>query len=263
MTDIPQAFDHRRVSHALQELSEALPTVSSTPPGITPTRARRLMTEIASAIERLSLFSQAIDPVRQPPDIFDPYLPENMGRLVGRTMLEQAAHSLEGLPRFYGAGVYALFYSGPFDAYAPIAGVRTPIYVGKADPEDPLARIPSQQGTRLHARLKDHARSIGRTENLPLTDFTCRYLVIRSGLQAAAEGFLLRHFRPVWNESIMNGFGKHGDSPSTRRNTRAEWDTLHPGRRWATSEGNIPNTLSVDEIKAAIAAHFAEFPPAD
>lgn len=258
---MPEAFDPRRITTALAELLAAIPDGQPEPTSITAPRARRLVGEIATAIDRLSSFAHAIDPIRQPPEMFDPYLPENMGRLVGQTMLEQQSHSLDKLSRFYGAGVYALFYSGPFDAYAPISGSQTPIYVGKADPADALAKTPAEQDTRLHGRLKEHARSIGRTENLPLAEFSCRYLVIRSGLQAAAEGFLLRHFRPVWNEPIMNGFGKHGDSPTTRKNTRAEWDTLHPGRDWATRDGNIANARSVEEIKATIADHFARFSP--
>ena len=182
---MPQPFDPRRISTALTELLAAIPDGQSVRASVSAPRARRLVGEIVTAIDRLSSFAHAIDPIRQPPEMFDPYLPENMGRLVGQTMLEQQAHGLETLPRFYGAGVYALFYSGPFDAYAPIAGKLTPIYVGKADPADALAKTPVEQDTRLHGRLKDHARSIGGTENLPLSDFSCRYLVIRSGLQAA------------------------------------------------------------------------------
>lgn len=44
-------------------------------------------------------------------------------------------------------------------------------------------------------------------------------------------------------------------------NTRSQWDTLHPGRKWATKDGNKPNPLSPDQIKALIGEHFQKHAP--
>ena len=49
-------------------------------------------TEIRAAIDRMTDFAHAIDPIRQPPLMLDPYQPEVLGRLIGETMLEQPRH---------------------------------------------------------------------------------------------------------------------------------------------------------------------------
>jgi hypothetical protein len=41
---------------------------------------------------------------------------------------------------------------------------------------------------------------------------------------------------------------------------RSPWDTLHPGRDWATGGNNTPNRRSVDKIRADIAEHFRKYP---
>jgi hypothetical protein len=46
----------------------------------------------------------------------------------------------------YGAGVYALYYNGTFDAYAPLSRTEQPIYVGKAHPKDVAAKDGVGQG---------------------------------------------------------------------------------------------------------------------
>ncbi|HZK66213.1 MAG TPA: DNA cytosine methyltransferase [Chloroflexota bacterium] len=73
-----------------------------------------------------------------------------------------------------------------------------------------------------------------------------------------------RRVRQVWNNEtkICYGFGKHGDDPLTRSNTRSPWDTLHPGRKWASTEGNKPYHLSPEEIAASITEHLRKNPPA-
>jgi hypothetical protein len=116
----------------------------------------------------------------------------------------------------------------------------------------------------LHNRLKEHwNRSITKARNLIPADFDCRYLVVKSAWVETAEDHLIHQFQPVWNDEtrICYGFGKHGDSALTRKNERSPWDTLHPGRAWATSEDNTPNRRNVQQIKADIAKHFAKNPP--
>lgn len=69
---------------------------------------------------------------------FNPLDKVNLGRSVAEAMLESKPRLLDGLSRFDGAGIYALYYSGPFPAYAGIVErnrderFEAPIYVGKA-----------------------------------------------------------------------------------------------------------------------------------
>jgi hypothetical protein len=136
--------------------------------------------------------------------------------------------------------------------------------VGKADPAHSQAKTPTQQGIRLWTRLNDHKRSVTPAENLNVSDFECRYLVVRSAWQGTAEIYLIRRFMPIWNNEvrICYGFGKHGDDPGTRANTRSPWDTLHPGRKWALKPGNVAYPLSVKQIKNQIADHYKKYQPA-
>ena len=164
---------------------------------------------------------------------------------------------------FYGSGVYAIYYEGHSDgaskAYNPLSGSETPIYVGKADPKTAYAETVEEQGQALHTRLKEHAKTIGQTK-LDLGYFTCRSAAIQSGMQAAVEEFMIRLFQPIWNKEmkICFGFGKHGDSATTRTNKRSPWDTMHPGRKWAAD--TLVDQMPLTDIEAAIAAHFEKVP---
>jgi hypothetical protein len=185
--------------------------------------------------------------------------------MVADTLLLQDKEKLTNVVKhsFYGAGVYAIYYRGPFDCYTPISRKDHPIYVGKADPDALHALTPQEQGLRLFSRLKDHNRSLSSVDNLKLEDFDCRYLVVRSAWVETAEDLLIDWFKPVWNNElkVCYGFGKHGDSAGTRSNERSPWDTLHPGRPWAKSEDNTPNKRSVAQIRTDIAEHFRKYPP--
>lgn len=258
-----KGFDFDKLDNALRELLACIPDGALNREGLSDRKAKKLAAEIREAIERLRKLGQDIDAIRQPATVFDPYRPEVLGRFTGETLLAQQRHPLAEVANFYGSGVYALYYKGDFKAYKPIRGKETPIYVGKADPSETHAAAPEDQGPRLAVRLGDHAKSIRAAKNLRIEDFECRYLVVKSGLQTAAEDFLIERFLPIWNNEmkICKGFGKHGDAASTRANTRSEWDTLHPGRVWATSEDNKPNPKTPDQIIGEILAHYASHPP--
>lgn len=254
-------FDHSKLLAALKSLLDSLPQGPVDLSSIKGRQLKQLRLDIENAIERLQCLLTELDPTKQPPYVLDPSDPQVVGRLIADTLLAQERHPLAALPKFYGSGVYAIYYRGPFDAYAPIANADTPIYVGKADPADANAQTPTEQGIRLWNRLKDHRKSIIATE-LAIDDFECRYLVVRSAWQGTAESYLIQRFMPVWNNEarVCYGFGKHGDDPETRSNTRSPWDTLHPGRPWATGSKNVPYHLSPEGIKAEITEHFKKHP---
>ncbi len=184
-----------------------------------------------------------------------------VGRFVALAMVAQDRHKLSDIPKFYGSGVYAIYYKGMFPDYQPLSGSETPIYVGKASPSVSNARTPLEQGAKLCGRLSDHRKNIGKaTSTLDIADFEFRALVVQSGWEAAAEDYLIHLFRPIWNSetNILYGLGKHGDSAVTRANKRSPWDTVHPGRSWAAA--TIEDAKSLGQIDSELAKHFAEYP---
>jgi hypothetical protein len=253
------------VGHLRKEMSTA---------NLSIVRRRRIEALIEKTILELRALVRALDPIRLPELVYNPTDPETFAEAIGNKLIVQDERPLSALDsfRFYGSGLYALYYKGDFDAYAPIRRTATPIYVGKADPHKG-AKTPQEQGDKLWKRIEKHSKSIAEVEeycakmnlsgNLKLRDFSYRYLVTASGWQIAAEAHLISLFRPIWNKEtgLVRGIGKHGDDAGTRANERSRWDTLHPGRDWATHEGNKPNRFSVQEIKALVLAHFESYPP--
>lgn len=226
-------------------------------------RLKQVRSDIHDAARRLERLSLELDPIPQPDVMFDPSDPKMTGRLIAHAMLEQGRHDLETVGKFYGSGVYALYYVGNFAPYRPISGTETPAYVGKADPARLDAVTPTEQEKRLSTRLGEHLKSIEKAKNLEVRDFKCKYLVVRSAWQNTAEDYLIDFFKPVWNKEtdVCYGIGKHGDSAKTRRNKRSAWDTIHPGRDWAWTSKAVANDRTVKEITRDIAEHFERNPP--
>src|SRR5205823_4859781 len=113
----------------------------------------------------------------------------------------------------------------------------------------------------LAARLAEHEKSIGKATNLDVVNFECRYLVVSSGWQEAAESHLIGVYKPVWNweTKICFGIGKHGDAAKTRSNKRSPWDTMHAGRGWAKETAE--DQQSEKQIREQLANHFATYMP--
>lgn len=216
---------------------------------------RALASDVEGALEK-------IDPVALPTVVFDPSNPKVIGRFTALAMVAQDRIPLAEIGKFYGSGVYAIYYNGSYKPYAPLSRTETPLYVGQAAPVLANAHTARDQGPRLAARLSEHAKNISKAQStLNITDFEARFLVVQSGWETAAEDYLIDLFRPVWNNetNILYGLGKHGDSATTRANKRSPWDTLHPGRAWAANSSE--DARSTEQILSNLAAHFAEFPP--
>lgn len=148
--------------------------------------------------------------------------------------------SLPPRERFAGSGVYALYYVGDNQLYAPLAKLnrpdcRRPIYVGKAVPPGwRTARVDVSETPDLCRRLREHTRSIRQIRWSP-GDFRCRFTILtgREGnLIVPLEAELIRLYRPLWN-TVVDGFGNHDPGSGRYNQARAEWDVLHPGRTWA------------------------------
>jgi len=156
--------------------------------------------------------------------------------------------------KFNGAGVYAIYYRGDFQLYLPLSEknkntFRQPIYMGKAVPPGwrqgrrILATAPA-----LYGRLKEHSESISQVKNLALSDFYCRFMILtgpESDLIVPVEAELIRRYRPLWN-TVVDGFGDHDPGKGRYNQSKSEWDTLHPGRRWTSKlRGPEPNLAEI------------------
>ncbi|KIH82671.1 Eco29kI family restriction endonuclease [Pseudomonas batumici] len=182
---------------------------------------------------------------------FNPLDKKNLGASVAEALLSKEAHPLSDLPVFEGAGIYAIYYTGDFSAYQPISRLNSdgkfllPIYVGKAVPAG--ARMGANQelaaGKVLHKRLKEHAESIKAAENLNIEDFHCRFLVVDDIWIPLGESLIIARFTPVWN-SLIDGFGNHNPGKGRHAGMRPRWDVLHPGRAWALSLAERPETAA-------------------
>ena len=228
-------------------------------------KKKRLRQELTAKMELLRELEAELDAVKQPEHIFDPSNPNYMGRFTAAALLIQPRHPLAEVEKFYGAGVYALYYKGDFPAYKKISGKETPLYTGKADPKIAHAENPTEQGESLSRRINEHRKSIQLVSGdggISLDDFEVRYLVTASGFQVTAENFLINYFKPIWNKEtkICFGIGKHGDDANTRKNKKSPWDTLHPGRKWALASEELKTPA---EIAADISDHLDAFPPID
>ena len=172
---------------------------------------------------------------------YNPLDKKNLGGSVADAMLESAVHPLGGLEPFNGAGIYAIYYTGDFEAYKPLAAknrdsrFEAPIYVGKAVPAGARKGnfdLDADPGTVLYKRLKEHAESVSAAENLRLEDFFCRFLVVDDIWIPLGESLLIAKFAPIWNK-LIDGFGNHDPGKGRYQGMRSKWDTLHPGRAWA------------------------------
>jgi hypothetical protein len=221
---------------------------------------RKLNKEIEQAASDLSALLAELDPIKRPVEVFDPGNPRTIGFFIALALTAQPRQLLAALPPHYGSGIYALYYSGDFPLYRPISGTETPIYVGQAAPGNENARTPVEQGARLAARLNEHRKTISRAvTSLRIEDFECRSLVVQTGWETPAEDYLIRLFRPIWNKEtkIVQGFGKHGDAPTTRQNKVSSWDVLHQGRDEA-GHGVNPLQKTEERLAFELGEHFVK-----
>lgn len=171
---------------------------------------------------------------------YNPLDKKNLGISVADAMLNQPISPLPPGDRFVGAGIYAIYYVGDFQPYAPIAErnregrFETPIYVGKAIPAGARrgGGLGVATGAVLFGRLSQHAQSIEQVSNLDVSDFFCRYLVVDDIWIPLGESLLIEKFAPVWN-SIVEGFGNHDPGKGRYNSQKPLWDMVHPGRPWA------------------------------
>jgi Eco29kI-like restriction endonuclease len=167
-----------------------------------------------------------------------------------------------GKQQVHGAGVYAIYYSGGFEDYRPLALSKCawPIYIGKAEAPgsrkgDDWAPSATRRGPLLE-RLLLHRASLELADNLDVEDFACRWLTVDDAFIVTAEVLLVKRYRPLWNAQA-DGFGAKAVGQPRESGRRSKWDTLHVGRK---SVGGVAKH-DLQDIRAEIAAHLRKFPP--
>lgn len=256
----------------LEELRDRVNRIRELLPLLGKPAANKAMAGLLAIAGEIESARVDLDPIKEPGASFDPTNPDTAGRMVSLALIAQDRVPLQRIARTYGSGVYAIYYRGPHPAYQKLSGSETPIYVGKADPQQTDARTARDQGPQLYGRLADHRRMIktvgdyalqhGLPSPLQVEDFECRRLVCATNAQLVAERHLISIFKPIWNKEvgICWGISKHGDSAATRKNRRSPWDVTHPGREWAMHE-DLEDKMSPDVIIERIGRHLEENKP--
>lgn len=177
---------------------------------------------------------------------FNPLALPTLAETMVAELLKQHVNPLSTVPAFAGPGIYAIYYTGSFEPYAPVAAENRgdkwnwPIYVGKAQFE----------------RLNQHAVSIRQVNNLNLRDFWCRYLVTEEIFIPLCESLLIKRYAPVWNK-VVKGFGPKVVGKERTTQQISMWDLLHPGR---PGRGVAPNRTfaSAKDVLAELKAYYQQ-----
>lgn len=195
---------------------------------------------------------------------FNPLAKKHLAASIVAKLLEQPPQPLPPA-KFFGAGIYLLYYTGDFAPYRVIAGANRagrfaqPIYVGKAVPAGARKGglgLDTPHGDALHERLSKHSKTILAARNLKLDDFQCRWLVVDEVFILLGETMLITHFKPLWNV-VVDGFGNNPPGGGRAKGRKPLWDVLHPGRDWAEP---LQAAATEADVLAKIQAHFAETP---
>jgi len=189
---------------------------------------------------------------------FNPLSKEHLARSLMTAFLESPLDALPPIERFPGAGVYALYYSGDLPIYRELtkhnqdSDQATPIYVGKAVPSGSRKGgmdFDSAIGSALHRRLVKHADSIKQAENLDISHFQCRFLVVDDVWIPLAESLLIQRFRPLWNV-VLDGFGNNAQGGGRGNQRISRWDVVHSGRK--ETRALQPSSKSKEELESLI-----------
>jgi hypothetical protein len=181
----------------------------------------------------------------------------NLGRSIELAVLSRDKLPLADVASIKGAGVYVLYYTGPFAAYAGINDGQKPIYIGKAIPKGGRKgglTKDSSIGKPMADRLGQHASSIDECSNLELADFQVRYLMLDDVWIPLGENMLIETFKPVWNRAI-DGFGNKDPGKRRSKQYKSPWDVLHPGRNFTIKLAD--SGLTSDFVEQRVADYFA------
>lgn len=92
--------------------------------------------------------ARAVYPRDVPGAVFDPANPNLFGRFAAIALLTQAKEQLDNVRRTYGAGVYALYYTGDLSVYGGISGTETKSHSISASPQSAQSQTSSDGSIR-------------------------------------------------------------------------------------------------------------------
>jgi len=196
---------------------------------------------------------------------YNPLAKANLGESVAEALHRVPVRPLNETGHLVGAGVYAIYYTGGFTAYAPIVARNAdsqflqPIYVGKAVPKGARKGgldFDASKGKALRDRLTQHASSINEASNLDLADFQYRALTVDDVWIPLGENVVIEKYQPLWNR-VIDGFGNKTPGQGRATQRRSSWDVLHSGRRFVEALALAANPLSAEEITRKVADFFA------
>lgn len=198
---------------------------------------------------------------------YNPLEKENLAKSVALSLIRQPMVSLAEVRRFKGAGVYAIYYAGPFAAYGPLVRMnvelseqQVPIYVGKGIPKGGRKGVvdadQAERSTALSGRLLEHQKSIEQATNLELSDFQCRYLIVDDVWIPLGESLLIQRFLPLWN-TLVEGFGNHDPGKGRYKGAKPLWHLLHPGAEWA--EKCRPPSMQEQDLRSRIQTYWDSY----
>ena len=121
-----------RQPEKLEQLAEQLKTLSETlateeASDLSAHRVKRIRQTIAEAYDKLRKVVEDLDPIKHPGFVFEPSNPNIAGRIIGITLIAQPRKPLTAIDKFYGSGVYALYYNGDFHSYRGISKKEHPM----------------------------------------------------------------------------------------------------------------------------------------
>ncbi|WP_435970245.1 Eco29kI family restriction endonuclease [Streptomyces sp. Qhu_M48] len=187
--------------------------------------------------------------------LFNPLRRENLERAVQWALESAPPVSLASFPEAPVDGLYALYYTGPYPLYRPVASSAcdVPVYVGMARPGWSSRSQTGRPGV-MNRRMRVFERSIEFVDDLEVQDFQVRYLPVEEIWMDGPERLMIGDHRPVWNV-VVHGFGTHLQGLSRNSSPRTLWDELHPGRPYAQRQAAAKSSRA--ELEHAVRQHFA------
>lgn len=183
------------------------------------------------------------------PTYYDPLSTAGLTAVICQKFEEQVPCPVVNLPRFEGAGLYAIYYKGTKEPlYVPLVGLLIPVYVGSAQSHSSATGSAARSSTPLWARVKQHAHSIDQS-GLDVNEFEVRLLRMPDVHIDLGENGLRVGYKPVWN-AIFKGFGSHEQGSRTRSGTQSAWDAAHPGRARTHGKSRPSTKVIKEELNA-------------
>ncbi|MEV7491926.1 Eco29kI family restriction endonuclease [Streptomyces anulatus] len=188
------------------------------------------------------------------PNSYDPLSTEQISHTICAMLERQPLVSmLHEIPRFDGAGLYALYYRGEsVPLYRPLNELQIPVYAGQGAASNSATGAKTTARRPVYDRLRKHRRSMEEA-NLPLWEFRFRALLLPDVHANLGENGLRVGYQPVWNHTLT-GLGGNEQGSSTRQSKKSKWDTVHDGR--SRTHGGVVH--EADKLLADAEAHIAK-----